>query len=225
MRAPLDLVAYVDLDDGDERQVFLPQVTADYEPRLQAGESIVARFDTVGVGIRLGGPSSLFGDAPIEELAGRCHLTTTRAVFVCRRWWPGEEVRSTTVRLLVGQVRWPWLTTLTCSRSLIEFRCVQPVAGTRGTSNFLSMVPHPDVDVAEMARLIVDSVRDDRLGHPGLSDERAAALRQVDVGAVTAGRTTIKLPGAYKRLASTAMYGGRSATSLAPWRDRMVDLL
>ena len=130
--------------------------------------------------------------------------------------------------MLVGQVRWPWLAGLTYSRAtasadgLVELRCVQ--AGRRAETNvFLSLVPTASTDVDGIVRSIVDAVRDDRLGHRSLCPVRAAELHAVEAPTAGCRWTDLELPGAYKRMASTAAHGGHSAVTLAPWQDRLID--
>ena len=128
----------------------------------------------------------------------------------------------------MGQVRWPWLAELAYSRAskyidgLIELRCVQ-VAAAQRSSVFLSLVPARRIDVDEIVCSIVDAARDDRLGHHGLGPDKAGDLRALQVPAAGRRWTTVQLPGACKRMASTAANGGRSAVALAAWRDQLVD--
>jgi hypothetical protein len=249
---PLDLTGFVDLACHDDVQLFRPAVDASGEPRLQPGESVVAEFDTIGAGIRSGRSPVRHVGGSMEDMDGRCLLTTTRLVFVCHRWRLGGDLRSARrsvesptdhpaaagtrrgglldlgPRLLVGQVRWPWLAELAYSQpsgrhdGLVELRCVQPDR-QRETSIFLSLVPARHADVDATVRSIVGAVRHDRLGHRGLGPERASELRALEVPAAGAPWTTVRLPGAYKRMASTAANGGQSAVALAPWRDQLVD--
>lgn len=250
---PLDLTAFVDLACRDDVQLFTPALDANGEPRLQAGESVVTTFDTIGAGIRSRLSPVRHAGGSMEEMDGRCYVTTTRLVFVCHRWQLGGDLSSarrcvqgviehrsgqagTPVgqllglgpRLLVGQVRWPWLAEVVYSRAaghldgLVELRCVQ--SGTkRNTSMFLSLVPASVVDVDEIARSVVHAARDDRLGHHCLRPDKAAQLRDVDVPPASCCATTVGLPGAYKRMASTAANGGHSAVSLALCQERLVD--
>ncbi len=254
VKTPLDLAGYVDLDSRDDLQLFAPALTADGEPRLQSGECVVRVFDTIGAGIRSGLSPVRHAGGSMEEMDGRCFVTTTRFVFVCHRWDLGGDLRSarrardgaadgqvdcssTTrrrrpldlgPRLLVGQVRWPWLASLTYSRasgcrdSLVEMRCVQAGRG-RETSVFLSMVPSSHDDVDDIVASIVHAVRDDRLGQRGLCPDTAAELRSIEAPAARSRWTTVGFPGAHKRMASTATHGGHSAVTLAPWQDRLVD--
>lgn len=250
---PLDLTGFVDLARRDDVQLFSPALDADGEPRLQSGESVVTTFDTIGAGIcsRLS-PVRHAGGA-MEEMDGRCYVTTTRLMFVCHRWQLGGDLTSARrciqgvieprsghagtrsgqlldlgPRLLVGQVRWPWLAEMVYARAagcldgLVELRCVQS-GKERNTSVFLSLVPAPHVDVDAVASAIVDAARNDRLGHRCLCPDKAAELRAIDVPPASSRSTTVGLPGAYKRMASTAANGGHSAVSLAPCHDRLVD--
>jgi len=254
-RTPLDLTGYVDLGGHDSAQVFTPALATDGEPRLQPGETVVTRFDTVGAGIRSGRSPVRHAGGSMEVMDGRCFVTTTRLVFVCHRWQlggdlssarsffdgviddPRDDARERTgrplalgPRLLVGQVRWPWLAGVVSARAsrrsdgLIEMRCVQ-AEPARDTSVFLSLVPDPHVDVDDVVRSIVDAAREDRLGYrdlgPGELGEPSIAIVPSDASRWT----TIPLPGAYDRRASTAANGGRSAVALAPWRHQLVDHL
>lgn len=249
---PLDLTGYVDLAGCDDVQLFTPALDAGGELRLQPGESVVAVFDTIGAGIRSGRSPVRHCGGSMEEMDGQCLVTTTRLVFVCHRWELGGDLRSARRsmegtpcdplggdarsrqlldlgrRLLVGQVRWPWLAELAYSRAsrcadgLIEMRCVQAEC-SRETSMFLSLVPAPLVDVDEIVHSIVDAASHDRLGHGDFGPDKASELRTLVVPPADARWTTVVLPGAYKRMASTADHGGHSAVALAPWRDQLVD--
>jgi hypothetical protein len=231
-RTPPDLTGYVDLGGVDEAQVFVPALTTKGELCLQPGETIHTTFDTVGAGIRSGLSPVRHPGGSMEEMVGRCFVTNTRAVFVCHLWDLGGDVESATqqyaVTVLVGQVRWPWLASVSyasragCLDSMIELRCVQ-TDDRRETSVFLSLVPAPEVDVDRVVRTIVDKVRDDRLGHPALSDDSALRFGALDVPVACSRWKTVCLPGAYKRMASTAGHGGHSRATLSTWRFGLVD--
>ncbi len=248
---PLDLTAFVDLACLDDVQLFTPALDAAGEPALQPGENVVAMFPTVGAGIRSGLSPIRHAGGSMEEMDGRCFVTTTRLVFVCDRWQLGGDLRSARrfadgapggprggdcgcrpsvlgPRVLVGQVRWPWLADFTYSRAsgcldgLIELRCVQNERAQE-TSVFLSLVPARHVDVDEVVCSIVDAARDDRLGHRELRPDQVSALGALEVPVARQRWTTVRMPGAYKRMASTAAKGGHSAVSLAPCHERLVD--
>ena len=248
---PLDLTGFVDLACHDDVQLFTPALDADGEPALQPGERVVAMFPTVGAGIRSGLSPIRHAGGSMEEMDGRCFVTTTRLVFVCDRWQFGGDLRSARrfvdgvpggprggprgcrpsvlgPRVLVGQVRWPWLAEFTYSRAsgcrdgLVELRCVQ-AERAQETSVFLSVVPTRHVDVDEVVHSIVDAARDDRMGHRELRADQASALGALEVPVARSRWATVRIPGAYKRMASTAANGGHSAVSLARWHDRLVD--
>ena len=167
----------------------------------------------------------------MEEMGGRCFVTTTRAVFVCQSWHLGRDLDSVghgSARVLVGQVRWPWLASVSyASRSgaidgLVELRCVQ-TGDRRETSVFLAMVPAPGVDVDTLVRTMVGAVRDDRLGYAGICPDRASDLGALEIPPASSRWRSVNLPGAYKRMTSTAAHGGHSATALSAWRYRLVE--
>lgn len=231
MRTPLDLAGFTDPGAGDGTQLFWPDLDDRGVPCLQPGEAIIAEFDTIAAGIRSGLSPIRHAGGSMDDLVGRCSITTTRAVFVCQQWWPGRAGTDCSKRVLVGQVRWPWLATLAFSRpsrlldGLIEFRCVQSTEHHPGHNVFLALAFGADVDVDDVVHGIVDAVRRDRVGHPGFCPIEAAHLQQLQVPRARRRWTTLPLAGAYERMASTAANGGVSAATLEPWRDRLIDPL
>jgi hypothetical protein len=254
VKTPLDLIGYTGLGSRDDPQLFVPALDAAGEPCLQPGESFVLAFDTISAGIRSGKSPMRHPGGVMEPMEGRCYVTTTRAVFVCHRWehggdlvsamhaaggefvGPSEPTGATAKRtgtrcattVLVGQVRWPWLASVSymmgCSdlASLIEFRCVQGRDASEG-SVYLSLIPPARVDVDSVVRTVLDCARDDRLGWPELCPAQAAELRELEIPVAGSRWRTLAVPGAYKRLATTAVYGGHSAVALSPWQGRLID--
>ena len=228
---PPDLTGFIDVPADGGPQIFVPALTIDGELQLQPGESVLTSFNTIGAGIRASVSPVRQGGGSMEEMSGRCVVTNTRAVFVCRSWHLGRDLDSAgqdRARVLVGQVRWPWLASVSyASRSrwmdgLLEFRCVQRF-DRRDNSVFLALVPAPDVDVDALVHTIVAAARDDRLGHAGFCPEKASRLTGLEIPAASSCWKSVGLPGAYKRMASTAAHGGESAAALAEWRYRLVE--
>ena len=103
--------------------------------------------------------------------------------------------------------------------SVVEFRCAQS-DGSRTIDMFLSVVPAAGVDVDHVVRSVLDSVRSDRLAHDGLGPDAVLALSELEHDAADTCWRTVCLPGAYKRMASTAAHGGHSAATLFAWRPK-----